>query len=157
MEHQTIEIAEGVEPVRLPPDMLPVAPLLARLARMDRQRLSDFIQTGIELLDLFDGDPDEEENDLEDSFALSPQASEYPTGPGCEISDAGGEVANEDQPSVFRALGIWNGPGCPIADPDEGADDEGEQTRDEDDWFQHPHDGPGCPIADPGGTIGIDC
>lgn len=38
-----------------------------------------------------------------------------------------------------------------------GGDPDLEQTRAEDDWFDHRGDGPGCPISDPGGAgVGED-
>lgn len=39
------------------------------------------------------------------------------SGPGCEISDPGGDCANEDQPGGWSQSHWDQGPGCPISDP----------------------------------------
>lgn len=60
---------------------------------LDRASIEATIERLIGLLDLLDGDPDEENaNDLEDDFSFSPFA-------------------------------LGHGPGCPVADPDEAVDD----------------------------------
>lgn len=66
--------------------------------RQARAAIGMAVETLIALLDTLEGDPDAEETDAEDSFALSPAALGYAS----------------------------DGPGCPIADPDKGADDDGE-------------------------------
>ena len=137
-------------PIPLPGTLAPAPAVMAILNRFNREEISNAIEVLVGLLDAWDGDPDSEEDDLEDSFVLSRQASESAKGPGCEISDAGGETPYEDQPGPFRALGVWNGPGCPISDPDKGVDDDGEEVAAEDSFQSHLSNGPGCPLADNG-------
>lgn len=93
---------------------------------VDREAIGCAVQALVDLLDVIDGDPDLEGECSEDEVS--------------RCTDWGLPV---------RA----DGPGCIIADPDEGVDDKGEQTRDEDDWCHHSATGPGCPIADPGGEV----
>jgi len=62
-----------------------------------RTQIADQIENLIALLDMLDGDPDLEENDAEDSFSLSSRArSRDDTGPGCPISDPGGNPLELD-------------------------------------------------------------
>ncbi|WP_374411942.1 hypothetical protein [Novosphingobium colocasiae] len=77
----------------------------------------------IDLLDMLDGDPDEEELDLEDSFALSHLALGNAGGPGCPISDPGGRHPDEDCANNPMGWCRDEGPGCPISDPDSAVDD----------------------------------
>lgn len=56
-----------------------------------------------------------------------------------EADDRGGET-----------VAIVSDPDLP-PEEDEG-DPDLEQTRDEDDWFDHGGNGPGCPVSDPGGA-----
>ena len=75
----------------------PTAPAVMQvLGRFDRKALASFITVAIELLDVVDGDPDEEDNGDE--------------------QDGNG---SEDDFMYHNA----NGPGCPIADPDTAVDD----------------------------------
>ena len=69
----------------------PPMPAVARiLARFERDQLAGFIAVALDLIDTLDGDPDfENATDLEDDHALSPQATGYGTGPGCEVADTG--------------------------------------------------------------------
>ena len=85
----------------------PPMPAVARiLARFERVQLAGFIAVALDLIDTLDGDPDlENATDLEDDHALSPQASGYATGPGCEVSDTGedddADTSVEDSPRGF--------------------------------------------------------
>lgn len=79
------------------------------LSRFDRKQLEDFIEVAISLLDVAN-DPDMEEDD-------PPEAN------GDELD---GNPA-EDEFCVHRG----SGPGCPIADPDKGSDDEGEAVNED--------------------------
>jgi hypothetical protein len=112
--------------ITLPAGMAPVAPLLRMLASFDRPKVEAFLEVGVALLDLIDGDaddeaedrggetvpvrdnldeppledegdPDLEETDAEDSFVLSGQALAYASGPGCPISDPGGGLNEDDE------------------------------------------------------------
>jgi hypothetical protein len=60
------------------------------LERFPRRELEGFILVAIELLDTLDGDPEAEDGtDLEDDFALTPNAELSGEGaPGCPIADA---------------------------------------------------------------------
>ena len=100
----------------------PAPAVMAILSRFDREQLAGFIEIAIELADPLDGDPDLEGSCDEDEIS---RCTDF------------GRPASSD------------GPGCIIADPDEGVDDKGEQTFAEDDWCYHGDHGPGCPIADP--------
>lgn len=93
---------------------MPLTPLLRRLAETDRERLCDFVECGLELLDLLDGDPDLETNRVEDDFTPMPRDIDF--GPGCEIADAGGFEADEDEPGPGKHYEP-QGPGCVISDP----------------------------------------
>ena len=62
-------------------------PIAQILSRFDRKQLSAFITVAVDLLDVIDGDADQEEVDAEDSFALSPAAIYFTSGPGCDIAD----------------------------------------------------------------------
>ena len=85
----------------------PPMPAVARiLARFEREQLAGFIAVALDLIDTLDGDPDfENATDLEDDHTLSPQASGYATGPGCEVSDTGedddADTSVEDGPRGF--------------------------------------------------------
>lgn len=105
------------------------SPRLAKFVRMldafEPDDIGAMVDLLIERLDARDGDPDLEETDAEDSFALPRYALEFASGPGCKASDEGELVGDEhdysgveDEPGLVP-YGI-NGPGCPISDPDGG-------------------------------------
>lgn len=65
------------------PSAFPAAPAIMRvLAQFDRENIEGFIAVAIGLLDVMDGEPDDEETDAEDSFA-----SHRADGVGCPVSD----------------------------------------------------------------------
>jgi hypothetical protein len=74
-------------PIPLPPTLAyimgaPAAP---------RSAVELLIERAIDELDLLDGNPDAEEVDVEDSFALSPMAQHFADKhAGCPIADPGG-------------------------------------------------------------------
>ena len=151
MAEQIIELGEGIEPIRLAPEMLPVATVLARLARIDRKRLEWFLETGIEILDLFDGDPDREDaTDLEDDFQLSPIGLGFNDGPGCIVSDQDAGAWIE---WTCLAPAKKRGPND-MAGPEDAEEDDASGQCDEDGintaqgWIHN--DGPGCRISDEG-------
>lgn len=79
----------------------PPMPAVARiLARFDRPRLEGFIAVAIGLLDVLDGDPDEEANG----------------------DEADGTCAEDEAGEELRARSE-SGPGCSIGDPDSAVDD----------------------------------
>lgn len=82
------------------PAALPPMPAEAHiLSQFERGQLSSFIEVAISLLDLAEGDSDEEANG----------------------DEADGNSSEDD----FMYHGGY-GPGCPIADPDRGVDDDPE-------------------------------
>lgn len=82
------------------PSAYPPAPaVMAILSRFDRKQLSGFIAVAIDLADAMDGDTDVELNG----------------------DEADGNASEDD----FMQHG-GEGPGCPIADPDRGVDDDPE-------------------------------
>ncbi|WP_443970856.1 hypothetical protein [Sphingobium sp. CR28] len=120
---------EAVLAQRIPP--LPSFTVSRALSRFDRTQLEGFISIAIDLLDLADGDPESEDDDSEDSFALPGEALANASGPGCPIADAGGDIANEDVAGGYMDVRS-SGPGCPISDPGGGAvDDEAELTNED--------------------------
>lgn len=86
---------------------VPPMPAVARiLSRFDRWQVEGFIAVALDLLDTFDGEADfENATDVEDDFALSPNAIGYDTGPGCPASDTG-EDHDEDTGVEDSPLGI---------------------------------------------------
>lgn len=75
---------------------LPFALLAQAVPMLTRHELADFVESLIDKLDALSSDPDlENATDLEDDFALSPNAVGYDTGPGCQASDTG-EPHDED-------------------------------------------------------------
>lgn len=77
------------------PATTPPAPAVMRvLGRFDRQALASFITVAIDLLDIVDGDPDEEANGdeldgsaAEDDFTTGDSGDSYLCGAGCPVSD----------------------------------------------------------------------
>lgn len=91
------------------------APVMRILSRFDRSKIEAFAEISVALLDLLDGDADEETCALEDDF--TPTHAEVDFGPGCPIADPGGQC-DEDQVSTnLCARTEVGGPGCPISDP----------------------------------------
>jgi hypothetical protein len=67
----------------------PPAAIMHVLSRFTRDDLAGFISVALDLLDTLDGDPEAEENDLEDGFALSAHAQGFCAGiPGDPMADA---------------------------------------------------------------------
>jgi hypothetical protein len=71
------------------------SPVERVLGRFSRTELEGFIAVAIELLDLADGDPDTERN-------------------GDELD---GSLSEEDFVDWSNGPCVWDGPGCPVADP----------------------------------------
>lgn len=77
---------------------VPLYDLPVRLGRAGAAReIGDMIDALIAFMDDLDGDPDLEETDAEDSFALSVKGLSSAAGAGCPISDPGGGNI-EDEP-----------------------------------------------------------
>lgn len=99
-------------PLRAPAIPAPPIAITRILSRFDREQLEGFVAIAIDLMDLADGEPDFEDDD-----------------PG-EEDDPAGDLASEDVAGGYMAYRP-TGPGCPISDPDKGADDEGEQVNED--------------------------
>ena len=82
----------------------------------------------IERLDLIDGDADEEDDDRAGQTLALPVTDEQPQDD--DGADADLEECDTEDSFVLsgHALALHAGPGCVIADPDKGVDDEGEQA-----------------------------
>lgn len=103
----------------LTPGFAPAAPLMRLLSRFDRQKVEAFAEISIALLDLIDGDPDDEEVGSEDDISDATARKARGYGPGCEISDPGGQVDEDEWNTALEGQFDGFGPGCPIADPGE--------------------------------------
>jgi len=142
----------------LSPGMAPAAPLMRMLAQFDREKVEAFAEISIALLDMMDGDLDEDGQCTEDEISCAPVAGAYamPTGPGCEIADAG-ETAWIEWTTLRgsqKAGPITTGHdqhGNPLHEDDEEADDSGQCTEDETSCGSPSfrRTGPGCTISDP--------
>ena len=146
----------SASPFALTPPVTPVPPAaISRvLSRFDREQLAGFVAIAIDLMDLADPDPDlEDATDLEDDFALSPQAIGDATGPGCEVSDGTGDQVYVEWVSHRAARSSAN---CILAGEEDDEDDDSDQAHDEGepDLRRVVGEGPGCPISDP--DFGID-
>ena len=102
---------------------LPLALISQAIPKLKRSDLEALAERLIDRLDLIDGDADvEDATDLEDDFSLTDHASGYGGGPGCSVSDAGGQSDEDDHntgPPIFYSHGQpWRGPGCPFSDDD---------------------------------------
>ncbi|QQN73623.1 hypothetical protein [Croceicoccus sp. YJ47] len=102
-------------------DQIKLPPTLSYMLGIDhapRSVIDSMLQRAIDELDEIDGDPDlEDATDLEDDFMFSPRVTvSTEHGPGCAISDAGGDVATEDDPRGY-GHSFDRGPGCPFSDP----------------------------------------
>ena len=88
-------------PINAMAGKIPPAPVLAILSRYSRQEIEGFIAVAIDLLDLADGDSDQEgahdEDEISTAFFLVSKRS----GPGCLWSDPDQSVddGNEDDSS----------------------------------------------------------
>jgi hypothetical protein len=95
---------------------------------LDRKMLAAVAEFSIALADLITPDPDLEESDAEDSFALSWCATAR-AGAGCPVADPGemdgdetdGNCAEDEDAASHKHCA--SGPGCHIADPDCAVDD----------------------------------
>lgn len=85
--------------------VLPLDLLLSTLPSLPRAALNRLVERAIDRMDELDGDTDIEAN--------------------------GDELDGQDTEDEFLDRGGWS-PGCPIADPDMGVDDEGEDDRNSD-------------------------
>jgi hypothetical protein len=128
---------------------------MAILNRFNRDELGNAIEVLVALLDIWDGDPDDQDtSDAEDDFALTGLANAYAqrNGPGCFISDIG-ETAYVEWDKLSPSLkGVRNITGRDNEDDEEDNEDCGLDEGEPDYVRVRDHDGgAGCPIADPGG------
>lgn len=111
------------------PDMPDVAQVLGRF---DRGHLEAFVTVAIDLLDVLDGDPDQE---IEDPAGETMPVREDPELDDLTEDDSDPDLEETDTEDAFalsrNALSSAHGAGCPISDPGGGAaDDEGEPDED---------------------------
>ena len=99
----------AIAPTALPGLPAPMPQVARILCRYQRAQVEAFIEIAIAMLDTFE-DPDIELN-------------------GDEMDASGAE----DDFCRHNTPGCLQGPGCPIADPDKGADDEGEAVDERED------------------------
>ncbi len=106
------------------PANLPFAPLIAAyLQRLPRHEVEYIAQVAIDALDHADGDTDLEGEWSEDEISSKPTWVGLDDGPGCQISDAGGQCDEDDLNTNFAGTFGAMGPGCEISDPDCAVDD----------------------------------
>ncbi|WP_159873293.1 hypothetical protein [Novosphingobium sp. 9U] len=128
----------------------PPAAISRMLATFNRHQLEGFIAVAIDLLDLADGNPDEEEGDVEDSFAHSWIALGF----GRRVP--GDITADADDPAYaeWHTLRESQKKGqCLITQNEDDEEDDPAGQYDEDCYSaKRPAiGGPGCSISDPGG------
>lgn len=100
----------------------PIDALLDALPSLPRPTLEQIIERAIECLDGIDGDSDFEgshdEDDINTAFFMIER-----DGPGCPLSDPGGQADEDDCNTGTRKYGehgqSFEGAGCPISDPGE--------------------------------------
>ena len=141
-------------PVTLPGAMLPMPAVARILARYDRGKLAAFVTVAIDLLDVLDGDADQEGECSEDEVSRCTdigRAVEH-DGPGCDIADAGENAWIEW--ATMRG-NQKAGPNLIAGhEDDEDNGDAGDHSASEDDSpgigrkALRGH-GPGCTISDP--------
>lgn len=78
------------------PTIPPTPAVMRILERFNREELGNTVEVLVALLDIWDGDPDEEDGQF-----------------------------SEDEPAAHFERLSGGGPGCPAADPDMAVDDEG--------------------------------
>jgi hypothetical protein len=148
-------------PAAIPPALA----VMAILDRFNRDELGHTIEVLIALLDIWDGDPDDQQtNDAEDDSAFTGIAKAYAdSGPGCIASDSGDQAYVEWHTMRGNQKG---GPNILAGHEDDEDDDPGE---DDDPSGQSDEDGvntggaprfgrggpsgAGCPIADPDSAV----
>lgn len=84
-----------INPLTFTPGMTPAAPLMRKLVQYDRAKVEAFVEISISLIDLMDGDPDNELNGDETDHTQSEECfvehSFHGAGPGCSVSDPDAE------------------------------------------------------------------
>ena len=86
--------------VTLPPHFAPLPAVMRTLAQFDRPALEGFISVAIGLLDVVDGDPDNELNGDETDHNHSEECfieHRYANGPGCIVGDPDAEHDGREQ------------------------------------------------------------
>lgn len=142
---------------------------------LDASELDEAIEMMIAFRDKMDGDPDLEDDDPaeQDDHPETAWVEWTEMAPSlrgvrnvCGGYDEGDEHCGDEQDGTFaedenaaRFKWMTKGPGCTVADPDEGVDDNGEETSSEDSfWLPHyaraNTNGPGCTVSDNDGNYG---
>lgn len=93
-------------------DAITLELLLSAIPTLPRSIVEQLAERLVDRLDELDGDPDDEESDLEDSFAFSGTAlgliESLWSGPGCELTDpGGGDVGDEGEQEVARTVAVY--------------------------------------------------
>lgn len=126
----------------------PMPAVAAVLGRYKPEQLASFIEVAIGLLDLAEPDPDiEDATDLEDDFALSPQAIGYASGIGCEVADTP-ENAWIEWDRMRGAQKTGHNQTAGQEDDEDGDSDRG-LDEGEPDFARYRGIGAGCEISDP--------
>lgn len=97
----------------------------AVMAQFDRAQIASAVEVLVNLLDVLDGDTDLEGEWSEDEISSTPTWITLADGPGCQISDAGGQCDEDDNNTDLGRTLDAKGPGCELSDPDCAADDIG--------------------------------
>lgn len=129
------------------PPMPAVAQVLSRYCRLE---IEAFIEVAIGLLDVIDGDPDCEADDRGGESLPVPEGWDRPVDDDTVDPDLE-ETDIEDAFALSAAALEYgsDGPGCPIGDPDYGIDDVAHDTSDDDrEVEQLLHDVPMLPAFD---------
>lgn len=121
-----------MQPIGFPPSIAPLVqmPAVARiLSRFDRTQLEAFVSVAIDLMDVVDGDPDREVEDpagetvpVIDDPEVEPDEDDGDPDLEANGDELDGSGAEDDFGP--HSAGAFPGPGCPIADPDFGVEDE---------------------------------
>ncbi|MXP27907.1 hypothetical protein GRI58_03605 [Porphyrobacter algicida] len=128
------------------PNTIPPAPAVMRiLDRFNRDELGNAIEVLVALLDIWDGEPDDEVTEAEDDFLDRPKRPW--DRPGCDIADPGENAWIE-----WDQLRHRHRRGPNISSEDENAEDDDPAGQYDEDTYSGPRPkgfGPGCDISDP--------
>jgi len=128
----------------------PPAAVSRVLATFDRRELEGFIAVAIDLLDLADGNADEEDaTDLEDDFLLSERAEGSGAGQVAD-TESGAYAEWHTLRADQRKAGACLVHSCGHEDDELGGDEtDGNGAEDEEvAWFRTVRAGPGCTVSD---------
>lgn len=153
----TNPIGGTAAPVTLPGTFPPMPAVARILARHDRGKLAAFVTVAIDLLDVLDGDPDQEGECSEDEVSRCTNTGRavLRDEPGCDIADPDGPAWIEW--TTLRGS-QRHGPGLTAGrEDDEDGGNAGDHSATEDDCpgigtkaLQRLDSAAGCTVADPG-------